>query len=216
MKAVRTAALRCVYKVVIILLIVTMSLAGCEEEKLEYEQFGYTLASDLITLGVRSDTDTFSIDNVSFDLYYGFFNLDSALRHEKGGYLRSDWENVFFVLYISEDDVINTFRTHATIDEYRGIKDYYIAREIGEEDAFSEEYGYTISRIHGIQYNHKERFTVPSNYFSKQSGKFTVSIVALLYQNEEKQQFMTAEVGYIELNYKKTDESNVRLIFKEN
>ncbi len=213
MKAIRTAALRCVYKVVIILLITTLLLTGCKEAEFECGQFGYTYTPDQIMFGARSATDTFSIDNVKFDLYYALYDFDYGMDNRKNAYCAIGHDEIFVVLYVCNYEMIGTFKTHMWIDDYKNQDGYYIVKTLSEDEAFSEEYGYKMRYLTGIKYNHKEEILIPDKFFNEKKGTIAVSIVAFNFPLEGENQYLVAETNYIKFDYEKINYLNVRLEF---
>ena len=62
---------RRVFRTLLILLMVSLFTTGCGQ-KSEFEKgFDYTFTPDSMMFGIKSDTDTFSKNDVTFDLYYG-------------------------------------------------------------------------------------------------------------------------------------------------
>ncbi len=214
MKSTRTAALRCIYKVVIILLIITLSLTGCQGAKYENGTFGYLYwIKNCIMLGVRSNTNTFSINDVKLDFYCGIYNIDDGPEKEKSNYYAMNRENPFFVIYISEQTVAYRFKTHTSVEDYKNIEDYYLVREISEKEAFSNEYGYKMTFLFGIQYNHKEEILIPSRFFTKQKGYFYINVVTFLQPTSTEQNYLVTEINNIELYYEKIDSQIIEIKF---
>ena len=211
MKAVRAAALRCVYKVVIILLIVTLSVTGCRGAKYENGTFDYQYwIKNCIMMGVRSNTNLFPINDVKLDFYCGIYNINNGAEEEKSNYYALDRENPFFVIYISEQKV-DKFKTHTSVDDYKNDEDYYLVREISEKEAFSNEYGYRMTHLFGMQYNHKEKILIPSRFFTKQKGYFCINVVTFLQPTSTEQNYLVTEVNNIQLYYEKIDSQIIKL-----
>lgn len=98
---------RRVFRVLLILLTVSLFTAGCGQKSAFEKGFDYTFTPNSIMFGVKSDTDTFSKNDVTFNLYYGVhdigytekYNIDPKSLYQKEGY-----ETIFFGLYICEAD----------------------------------------------------------------------------------------------------------------
>ena len=135
-----------VFRVLLLLLILAMTVSGCGKKAAFEKGFGYTFTPRQIMFGIRSDTETFAIDDVTFDLYFGTYDIDYCEEYKVDPrylYALRDYidERLIFALYISdpEEDV---FRENT---DYKTIDNYYFVREISEEEALSEEYGFTMS-----------------------------------------------------------------------
>ena len=66
------------------------------------EGFSYTYTPERIMMGMKSKTDTFKVDDVTLDIYYGMY--EEGDENPKSHYVREMSENVIFVIYICEYD----------------------------------------------------------------------------------------------------------------
>ena len=82
-----------VFRALLILLIVVLTATGCQNAKLKK---GFDHQLPLIRIGVKSETNTFSIDNVTFDLYYGFYDVNESIDDRKRHYGERVYEKMFF------------------------------------------------------------------------------------------------------------------------
>ena len=201
---------------VLVLLIVTLLISACGKDVKLEKGFGYTFTPDIIMLGARSDTDTFSKDNVAFDLYYGVHDIgydEKYNTHPETHYRKDGYEKIFFGLYICDAehslDVVNDME----VDNYKMIDDHYFVKEISEEEAFSEEYGFTMSYWKGISYNHSEEITVPREIFSAKTGSFAIKLIAFHLPTNEGDNYHTSTASHIEFDYKVIDVNTVKIIF---
>ena len=63
----------------------------------------------------------------------------------------------FFGLYICKADYSLDVVNDMEISDYKMIDNHCFLKEISEEEAFSDEYGFTMSYRKGITYNHSEK-----------------------------------------------------------
>ena len=197
-------------------MIIVLSATACRP-KSEFEKgFGYTFTPAPIMIGARSDTDFFDKDNVTFDIYYGVhdieydkkYNSDPKSRYQKEGY-----ETVFFGLYICDQthslDIVNDME----IADYKSIENHYFVKEISEEEAFSDEYGFTISYWKGITYNHSEKITVPTELLTEENGGFAIKLIAFHEPLTKDGNYYTSTTYHIEFDYQKVDENTIKITF---
>lgn len=209
---------RRVFMVLLILLIVSLFATSCGQ-KSEFEKgFGYTFTPHVIMFGARSDTESLAKDNVTFDLYYGIHDMGYSEKYDtdpKSVYIKSHLENskIFFGLYICDVDYSLDVVNDMEISDYKMIDNHYFVKEISEEEAFSEEYGFTMSYWKGIIYNHSEKITIPTEFFAEETGSFVIKLVAFHEPMTEGDNYYTSIVGNFELDYQIIDEHTIRIIF---
>lgn len=205
-----------VFRVLLILLMVSMFTTGCGQ-KSEFEKgFDYTFTPNSIMFGVKSDTDTFSINDVTFDLYYGVHDIGYAKKYNtdpKSGYRKEGYETIIFGLYICEADCSLDVVNDMEISDYKTIDNHYFVKDIFEEEAFSDEYGFTMSYWKGITYNHSEKITIPPEIFANEAGSFVVKLIAFHEPMNDGDNYYTSTVRGIELDYQIVDEDTIKIVF---
>lgn len=206
---------RCIFRVLLILLIVTLSITSCGQKSGFEKGFDYTFTPSDIMFGAKSDTDTFPKNDVTFDLYYGVHDIGHDEKYNtdpKIGYQKEGDETVFFGLYICEKkhslDVMNDME----ISDYKMIEDHYFVKEISEEEAFSEEYGLNMSYWKGIIYNHSEKITIPTEFFEEETGSFAIKLIAFHEPRNEGDNYYTSKAYHIEFDYQVVDKNTIRII----
>lgn len=205
-----------VFRLLLILLMVSLFATGCAQ-KSEFEKgFDYTFTPNSIMFGVKSDTDTFSINDVTFDLYYGVHDIGYAEKYNtnpKSGYRKEGYETIFFGLYICEADCSLDVVNDMEISDYKAIDNHYFVKEISEEEAFSDEYGFTMSYWKGTTYNHSEKITIPPELFANEAGSFVVKLIAFHEPMNDGDNYYTSMVRGIELDYQTVDENTIKIVF---
>ena len=203
------------FRVLLILLIVALAFSGCRQEAALEKGFGHFHTRNSIMLGVRSNTDIFAKDDVTLELYYGTYDIDYCKNDvdAKASYCRTHLADskIIFGLYVYDPQHSPYIISEMKISDYRAIDNYYFVKEISEEDAFSEEYGLTTSRWCGITYNHREEITIPSEFFSEESGRFNIELIAFLESNDEEAGYYTTVVSHQEFGYQTLDENTVKI-----
>ncbi|MBE5730800.1 MAG: hypothetical protein E7350_02460 [Clostridiales bacterium] len=205
------------FKVVIILLISTLVVTGCEKKYKIERGFESLPKSALITIGARSETDTFTKDNVAFDIYYGLYDIgynEKNYPDPKVHYNSKENESILFGLYICTEEYVSDIMNGAKIPDYKTIENHYFVKEISEQEAFMEEYGFRMSRWKGTTYNHKEENTIPAEFFCKEKGDFVVKIIAYCFSKpmtKGKNFIATTWCGSI-FTYETIDENTIRII----
>lgn len=216
---------RYVYRVVLLLLILSMALSatGCgwnsDKYKFEIGHFDYTFTPDSIMMGAKSKTDTFAKDAVSVELYYGVHNIGYDERYgtdPKSRYTLSAFpdEKILFALYVCDTefslDVVNSMN----FEDYKNIDNYYFVKEIFEDEAFSEEYGFNMTYLQGVTYNHHETITIPAELLNKEKGSFSIKILAFQGPLSDSGIYHTTNGSHIELDYEIVDDK-VKIKFEQ-
>jgi len=197
-----------IFRVLLILLIMVLTATGCAGYK---QGFEYSLlGSSPIEFGIKSKSDTFSIDNVTFDLYYSLYYEENY--EELSSYYREEnfsREELFFAIYISTGDNWSKLANDMFVEDYKSIDTHHFVKEISEEEALSKDYGYKTSFLLGTTFNHKEQFTIPKEFFSKESGSVLIGIVAIQGPLEYEGYYTTA-CSYTTISYKIIEENVVK------
>lgn len=164
-----------IYKVLLILLIVSMSFTGCmltnTSEGLEhgFKFFGIggeSCESNPFCCGYKTDRTEFDIDDVKIDLYYGCYY---------GDFVESILENAMnipsFDIYAATWD-----------EENREYDNKYLIRHV-EENFVSEKYNceivcrkFLIWQTTEIIYNHYETIKIPKEAFVNGNGEISILI----------------------------------------
>ncbi len=210
-KALKHSFLR---RVLLILFIFALPLSGCVgTPKAKFEKgFDTPIGHyDIIQIGATSDKNTFPVDNVSFEIYYGFNETEKEAEKRLNSYTSSEYENgqVIFATYIlkgSEYDLnFNSFDEH---QDYKTIDNCIFIRDISQEEAVTDEYTYKFSDPRWLffptKYKHSETLTVPEEVFSQQKGEFCFVIISLLFAPEDNT-YRIMEVGIAQFAYQKQD-----------
>lgn len=211
------------FRMVLILLMFSLLLTGCRQKAKFEKGFNYQSYNTSIMLGVRSDTDLFAKDNVALDLCYGVYDLKYAGKsYAEGQYIIPDIipdtllesfsditdAEIFFGLYISKKPSYDNI-----FPDYKTIESFCFVKEISDEEAFTEEYGYSESAWKGITYNHCETIRIPAEFFTEKTGKLVISIFSFQEAPEEGSVYYSANRSKITLEYELVDENTVRIIF---
>lgn len=204
------------FNIVVILMASCMVLTGCFMyiPETEYEKGFKYHRNGVILIGVRADTDIFDIDNVSFDVYYGMYDLDAKGSDPKDSYISSIMgDKLVFGMYICDSIYSEAITNDKFIPDYTDIENHLFIRSISEDEAFSNEFGYTDEYGKGTTYNHNERITVPMEVFNKDRGSFSIKIIGFQEPLNEGGDYYTNRRGYVELDYELTNENKVKIIF---
>lgn len=207
---------RSICQVLLILMIFTLFVTGCERKSALKKGFNYTLTPNEIMFGAKSDTNTFSKNDVVFDLYYGVHDIGYDEKYNadpKSGYQKEGNETISFGLYICDADYSLDVVSGMEISNYKMIDGHYFVRKIFEEEAFSDEYGFTMNYCKGIVYNHSEKITIPSEFFADETGSFVVKLIAFHEPMTEGENYYISMVCYIEFDYQAINENTIKVVF---
>ena len=219
MKTIKGKLAQKLFACLVLLLAACMMFTGCG--KFEYVEDGvkkeYKHRNLPIQFKATASSEFFEIDDVTFDLYYGLYNID---EYKKTGYKPQNTyqrfvdDKIFFGLYVCDSEYFYDVHNDLEFPDYTIIDNYYFIRKISEEEAFSGEYGYTKNYWKGITYNHCETITIPSEIFSKESGVFVIKIVGFIEPYGEIDNYYTSTTGYIDFKYQVIDETTVQVMFE--
>ena len=118
----------------------------------------------------------------------------------------------FFGLYICKSDYSLDVVNDMEISDYKMIDNHCFLNEISEEEAFSDEYGFTMSYRKGITYNHSEKITIPSDFFVNKTGSFVVKLIAFHKPMNDGDKYYTSAARGIEFDYQVVDENTIKII----
>ncbi len=193
------------YLILIMFVIIVTTMMGCVQHSKYEKGFSYTFAPDSIMLGVRSDTNSFKKDSVIINISYSMHDIGYEKKHNadfRSDYMITGYDKIVFGLYICDYehrfDVLNSFE----VADYKNIDNHYFIKEISEEDAFSDEYGRTMSYWSGITYNHSEELIIPADFFTKEDGIVVVKLAAFNEPLEPGGNYITSSASHIELRYR--------------
>ena len=197
--------------IIAVLLCIVFSLTGCEKTY-QAGEFSYRPFFNFgPCIGIKSDTDKFAKDNVTFDFYCGLYNITEKLRNQ---YDVPNEEEIVFVIYACKAGADN-LRNIEVVD-YKNINGYYYIKEISEKEALSERYGYTVNRDDGIVYNSIESITIPKNVFFSQNDRFSICLVAYYCtNNQENNTYKKVRQGAsIELKYEFLSKDEIKIYYE--
>ena len=181
--------------ILLAMIMLLISCAGCGERYKIEEGYLYSFELWPIMMGMRSKTDTFPKDNVTFELHYSFYEFDDnppyapyALEvwdeSQNYGYYLDD-EQIIFCLYIyniqDKNKQDKDFGYLSEVSDYKALEHRNFVKEISHEEAFSGEYSYTNDFLTGLQHNHSEMITIPQEVLNAEMGEkgtFYVEIIA--------------------------------------
>ena len=200
---------RYVLAIISILMCLVLGITGCDYLRTDYEKgtFSARFEIPVILMGVKSQTKIFSIDDVTLDLYYAFY--DNAVSDPDGSYGHYTISGFVFGLYICDKDFIFVPEQGEEIDDFKNIENQYFVKEITQEE-FYNGYGYSYNKVSGkVTYDHKEKITIPKEFFDKESGTVLIKIYhyRISYEGKYKRYYMEAK----ELDYEKLDENTIKL-----
>ncbi len=181
--------------------------------------FAYDLTPEAIMMGVKSNKNTFKVDDVNVELYYALYRNDEEGDTRKQGYRQEPTDKILFGLYISNvKDLNEKYKVHNDQDyiDYKEVKENIFIKEISEEDAFTEknEYGYGKLFSH-IIYEHNEMIKIPKEVLLEENGEIIIRIVSFTLPNEERSSYRSRKIAYLILSYEYIDENTVKLEFED-
>ena len=212
MEKVQPRIVRSILRAILILLIIPLVLTGCTNTKKYSYGFGSQWEYKSIMLAFESDTHEFPIDDVTFELYYGLY--ESSSSNPKSSYRSSDrpgWPIVFGVY--AGDDSSNTRIMGKNVKSLQ-IEGLFLLKTIAEEEAFTEEYAYTINRF-STDFNHHESITIPAESFTKETGTIEIWIYAYNESiGEEEKSYCGVKFNTFGIDYEVIDCKTVILHFE--
>lgn len=164
-----------------------------------------TIKSDLLYMSVKSDVNTFAIDNIELDFYIGLYTRESVLY--------SIPERIDSIVSL---DIVYLPFYYITTKENKVegiIKDEISIKNISLDDAKTGKYSYDTDDKYVFRYDYVETLKLPSEYFTEETGRFFV-ILKCVSLVEEKEVLDVSTLIYFE--YDKIDDNNIKLIFNYN
>ena len=196
---------------IFVMLFGAVSLTGCREEyALEIGEFGYDIFCPYegVMLGVRSQDNTFSRDNVNFDLYIGlkrvqhpinrfFTNLTADPSIEP--IIEPEKVNTYYLIGMwNLTDYLNSWNYGSSVNITGD--DFYILKEISYVDAIKNDtYDIYRSRFTGINYNGYENISVPRDMIDRELANDDAvyhSIVIAIVQVQKNSDGEYEDTGY--------------------
>ncbi len=173
------------------------------------EGFSYTYTPERIMMGMKSKTDTFKVDDVTFDIYYGMY--EEGDENPKSYYIHEE-ETVFFLLYLYAEDKNSDITDGILYKNYRNTDKIQLVKEIAYEEAFLGDYTYKMSKKNGIEYKHRETVTIKEELFDKDKGSISIELVALVpLENGE---YMLSNISGINIIYEFISEDTVKIEYR--
>lgn len=210
-----------------------------EEEGFKSNFFRYVMGDNTkfsggaIVCDVISSKRMFNIDQVTMDFYYGY-QLDYTYGHCEREYVYiEEGSNLIF-----EEGTMTAEKTYHTynfqcialyfrkmlsnhesfpdslFENYQEIENFFFIKELTYDDFFQEEeYGVSAKKLlyhTKLTYVHYETFTVPSELFSEERGRFAFCVLPVyLYASTDTLDISPG--GLIYIYYKRTDDNTVEL-----
>ncbi len=181
--------------------------------------FGYDLTPEAIMMGVKSNTNTFKVDDVNVELYYALYRNDKEGDARKHRYRQEPTDEILFGMYIS--NINNSYEVVSLsniydCEDYTKLSKEIFMQEITEEEAFDAEYSYGYSHVFDrMLYKHHETINIPKEFFEKEEGLVLIRLVSFITPNERSDKYLTMNYAYIILNYEYIDENTVKLEFED-
>lgn len=180
------------------ILILSLALTGCAQgEEVDDDsgsdgfEIGFTPSTDELSserIALKSANRIFDINNVTLDLYYGFF-MSPDIEHERECSSYYDYGR----LYLFNDTGC--------------IKFVYQT----DEQLTSEEYRITLTSKNewGFSFNHCEKLTIPSDLFTNDEGYISVIIRTRDLKNQNVESGTFISILGTAIHYKMIDENTV-------
>ena len=212
--------------ILLAMIMLLISCAGCGERYKIEEGFHGEYFSEKpspIRIGIRSKTDTFDKNDVTFDVSYGLFELGDdhpvSPYHVKADSQIDYYDDVkiLFAVYVRDRNAPKNedIRFLAEFSDYKALDHYVFVKEITHEQAFSEEYGYTNNRWTGKKFNHSETITIPQEVISaerNEEGSFYITIFAYqIFPKTEGSSFCLTGSESVQVKYVCVDDQLIRL-----
>ena len=221
-KATANTKINRAFRVLLILLIVALAFSGCRQKAALEKGFGYTFTPNSAMLAVRSDTDIFPINDVTLDLYYGTYDIDYCEKYNADpehfyGVTTFQDAPILFGLYICDASFYTHLLKTKEFSDFRAIDNFVFVRELSSEEAFSKEYGFTMSYWkdvfsgQGITYNHCEKITIPAELFTGDCGTLHIQLVSFHAPTKPDGSYYASHLGDIALEYQVIDKNTIRI-----
>ena len=179
-----------------------------------YEQFEFNV---IFPLAAKSSTDTFPIDNVSFELLYGLHKGKSPSEYSLDRIGNREYTLALYVCEEDENGEMDTFFSDMTVnaDNYHSIPYHHLFYSVPDEDVRSAEYYYSVGYNRKFNFNHSEAVKIPEGVFKSEQGKFQIHLILYIIDNENSR-YIEYISKYLQFSYEKTDDKTVKLDFNKN
>lgn len=190
--------------------ILLIKLVGLPRFVQGYEagNFSYTLTPNTTMLGIKSNENTFDINNVTVKLHYSVYPLDYS--NPEGLYHHEGDTGIIFGIYVCAEEYEESIYSPMLFDDYKNIENHIFIKDATSEEVFDGEYWHNME-YSGITYNHAENFTIPSEIFTEEKGELCIKIIPF-NTNENYEGYQTCIPGVITVYYQKTDANTVQLL----
>ncbi|MBO5357431.1 MAG: hypothetical protein J6A95_06640 [Clostridia bacterium] len=200
-----------IFAIIAVLMCLAFCLTGCKKTY-QAGNFSFAwLSSPVPSMGIKSDTNKFSKDDVTFDLYLGLYDLNSREAPREQYYNPINGNLVFVIYAYGEEDFHRQSATE--IYDYTKRDNRHYIMHIDEEQAFTEEYCFVNSSKNGIVYKQKGiPITIPKNVFDSQNNLFRIAL-AVYVQDEDSGEYKSIGGEEITLGYKFLSKHEVKIDF---
>ena len=150
---------------------------------------------------LSSDTLIFDKGDVELDMFIGSYNINNST--DLSDYLK----NFELAIYISNDRIFpaelkrNGYNYFGDIKEMESFDEMKFVRRVSHDEAYNSncEFGYTSKKDFSgeITYNHKEKITIPEEFFNENNDKIYI--------------FVIDYVPYYDLNEHEKDKGNCKI-----
>ena len=203
-----------VAKIMLLVLLLTsaLSFAGCAKKGKYIFFSGWHDSKGTIQSNAYISDNTFDINNVNVDVYYGIhrLNIFGQVKSNPKGQLPETYWKSKLVLSICICNGVH-------MSNYKDINCCVEIKTVSEEDLFSKDFGYIDTPFfisNGIIYKHGENIQIPSYMFDQDSG--TITIRLMLFRDNTDVNIKTGKAvplcqNYFVIDYQKTNENQVVL-----
>ena len=205
-----------VVRVLLILLIVAFSSVGCMRKEAKFEAGNTVLPITMTTrtmMMAKSDKDTFSIDGVTVDLLYGWYDIEEVKERYNGNYKwrpeHSGSKDIHYSIYARNEKYEISHIFYKVFND-KSIDNHYLIRELSGE-LFTEDYGYTVGFLNYIDYNHKEQITIPKDVFEEKNRGDRIQLLIIGWvENDSGSGYNIGDMAKIYISYKYIDANTIQ------
>ena len=145
-------------------------------------------------------------------MYYGFFEAGKQNVEKMYTIGATQRRVICFAMYVC--DMENTLSTVANVfEDYKNIEGHHFLKDISNEEVLSGAYGWTMSFWTGIQYQHNETVTIPSEIFTEGKGDFVIKISDVYSDEEDPSLFFLHRTSHIKFHYDIIENDRVKITF---
>ena len=164
------------------------------------EGLGFPSYQDLNAL-LTSPKNEFDINDVTLDFYYCFYCLDDeTLEESKEKHTGSLKYDYFYAIYIGNFSLDFELGNESYIFDYEKVN-ALLYKRITLDESYETNYGYTTNGRY-INYNHVEKLTIPSEYFSSSLNSVSIHVIQFAHNLEMDVYYFTPFSTSITLDYK--------------